>query len=351
MEDKETLGHYIMEKRKEKNLTQKAFAECLFVTESAVSKWERGLSYPDISLIRKICAVLEVTEHELLTATEDTEHREMQRRARNYKRMGDGYRFTLIALYTAALVTCLICNLAIDHTLSWFFIVLASIGLAFTLTLLPAYVKKNTGCVVLGASTGALCLLLVVCNLYSGGGWWSLMAICAILFGVSVCFLPYVLRVIPLPPAIVHHKSVLYMAINTVLLLGMLLVIMIYNGTPAVFLTKALPTALFWLVIPWAMVLIIRYLPVNAFLKTAGCLFSLTAVYNFAYAVMERIYGAGSQTRNNEIFVFHTENRAYIDFVGGEYNFVVLLCLIAMTVIFTVVGALYAYRARVPRDA
>ena len=39
MNDKKTFGEFIIQKRKEAGLTQKSFAEKLFVTESAVSKW------------------------------------------------------------------------------------------------------------------------------------------------------------------------------------------------------------------------------------------------------------------------------------------------------------------------
>ena len=74
----------ICRRRKELGLTQREFADKLFVTESAVSKWERGLSYPDITLIRDICAVLGVTEHELLTASEDVEARNAETLARKY---------------------------------------------------------------------------------------------------------------------------------------------------------------------------------------------------------------------------------------------------------------------------
>ena len=51
MENKKAFGEYIRQKRAEAGLTQKGFADRLFVTESAVSKWERGLSYPDITLV------------------------------------------------------------------------------------------------------------------------------------------------------------------------------------------------------------------------------------------------------------------------------------------------------------
>jgi transcriptional regulator with XRE-family HTH domain len=42
MEEKLTFGKFISKKRKEAELTQRDLADQLFVTESAVSKWERG---------------------------------------------------------------------------------------------------------------------------------------------------------------------------------------------------------------------------------------------------------------------------------------------------------------------
>ena len=54
MEKRENFGRYIKEKRKEAGLSQKELAKQLFVSESAVSKWERGLSYPDMTLVTSL---------------------------------------------------------------------------------------------------------------------------------------------------------------------------------------------------------------------------------------------------------------------------------------------------------
>ena len=51
-------------------MTQRSLSERLYVTESTVSKWERGLSYPDVSLIPEVCRVLSITEHEFMDQEE-----------------------------------------------------------------------------------------------------------------------------------------------------------------------------------------------------------------------------------------------------------------------------------------
>lgn len=45
MENRKSFGAFLLQRRKELGMTQKEFAERLFVTDSAVSKWERGISH------------------------------------------------------------------------------------------------------------------------------------------------------------------------------------------------------------------------------------------------------------------------------------------------------------------
>ena len=82
MEKRENFGRYIKEKRKAAGLSQKELATQLFVSESAVSKWERGLSYPDMTLVTSLCEILHVSEHELLTASDDMHQREIEEQSR-----------------------------------------------------------------------------------------------------------------------------------------------------------------------------------------------------------------------------------------------------------------------------
>ncbi len=64
--DKEKTGQLITRLRKDKGLTQKQLADALNVTDKAVSKWERGLSFPDISMLEPISELLDISIMEIL---------------------------------------------------------------------------------------------------------------------------------------------------------------------------------------------------------------------------------------------------------------------------------------------
>ena len=64
--NEEKIGKFISRKRKMKNLTQKELANKLHITDKAVSKWERGLSLPDISVLIPLSEILNVGLYDLL---------------------------------------------------------------------------------------------------------------------------------------------------------------------------------------------------------------------------------------------------------------------------------------------
>lgn len=62
----EKVGNFIRQKRKDKNFTQKELAKELGVSDKAISKWERGICCPDISLLKELSSILGVSVNELL---------------------------------------------------------------------------------------------------------------------------------------------------------------------------------------------------------------------------------------------------------------------------------------------
>ena len=62
----ENIGSHIKRRRLTKKMTQEQLAERLHVTRQAVSKWERGLGYPDISLLESLASFLDINIEEIL---------------------------------------------------------------------------------------------------------------------------------------------------------------------------------------------------------------------------------------------------------------------------------------------
>ncbi len=64
--DQEQIGKFIAKQRKLKELTQEELAEKLGITKNAVSKWERGLCLMDMSLLKPLSEILEVSVNDIL---------------------------------------------------------------------------------------------------------------------------------------------------------------------------------------------------------------------------------------------------------------------------------------------
>ena len=74
------IGQYIAGKRKALGLTQKQLAEKLGVSDKSVSKWERGVCLPDVSLYTELCAALGIGINEFLSG-DDIAENDLPRRA------------------------------------------------------------------------------------------------------------------------------------------------------------------------------------------------------------------------------------------------------------------------------
>ncbi len=67
------IGKYIAGKRKDHGLTQRQLAEKLGMSDKSVSKWERGICLPDVSVYSDLCQILDISINEFL-AGEDIVH-------------------------------------------------------------------------------------------------------------------------------------------------------------------------------------------------------------------------------------------------------------------------------------
>lgn len=154
--NKEGMANFICELRRAKNLTQKQLAEQLNITDKAVSKWERGLGYPDITTLSKLSEVLGVTINELLNGSRDEtpvpksdiiiqntfQYAEKAITTKN-KRTQIITNFIITLLFALATLICAICDLAVSKGLTWSLYPIISISFAWLVIMPLFHFEKN----------------------------------------------------------------------------------------------------------------------------------------------------------------------------------------------------------------
>lgn len=168
--DENRIGQFIARMRKEKNMTQKDLADRLHITDKAVSKWERGLSCPDISLLTSIADILGVTTGELLNGKKEENVTDSAQEsvdnalcyaAKTTKRKIISFQNIAATVFSASLLlgiaVCIICDMAITGSFTWSLYVISSCLFAW-LVFFPL-IKNGTKGIL--CSLTALSILLI----------------------------------------------------------------------------------------------------------------------------------------------------------------------------------------------
>ncbi|MDO4943574.1 MAG: helix-turn-helix transcriptional regulator [Ruminococcus sp.] len=326
MEDKTTLGKFIRTKRKEKGLSQKEFANMLYVTESAVSKWERGVSYPDITLVSGICNALNITEHELCIASEDYKQRETERMAKKYVKTIRTYNFICLGVYLAILIPCFIGLVIADHDIRQFLMWLTSLAMTASLINVPTLVKKHKGVITLGCFYVTLHLLLLTgFGLEDINGF--IMAFLSVTFAFTLIFLPIILCREDFGKCLTGYRGLICMAADTILLLVLIAYGSYNSGSSTDYTIKSviLPV-LFILTVPWVFFAVIRYAGLNGFFKTSICI---------AYSAILLFF--------TEDFLARYGIQGYVMYINGRsYKNETVLIILITAAIFSAVGAAFS---------
>ena len=142
------IGPFIRDRRLQLEMTQQQLADKLGVTDKAVSKWERSVSYPDITILRELSDALEVSVTELLAGEKDEAPP------------------VLPEVEGVVVDTVAYAETARRKNEKWRFWV---------------FVALTAGCLVAA-------LVLVIVGLACGSLWAAMLAIRAIAFGWAVCY-------------------------------------------------------------------------------------------------------------------------------------------------------------------
>ena len=164
------MGRFISELRKSHQMTQKELAAKLNVTDKAVSKWERGLSYPDISLLTPLSDIFDVTASELLNGEKNgTDAADVETSIDNVLQYADKtiksrtnfiqniFATVFSILLLLGIIVCAICDIAISGAFTWSLIPISSIVFSW-LSFFPAVKYGKRG---IAGSLIAISLLII----------------------------------------------------------------------------------------------------------------------------------------------------------------------------------------------
>ena len=265
--NKESFGSFIKELRQNKNLTQQELADLLYLDVSAVSKWERGVNYPDITLIPKICEVLEIDEHELIKSSKDLEYQRIKEEGLKFISIKNKTFWTMSILYILAIITCFIVNLCVSKTLSWFFIVLSSCTTGFVF--FPAvtrFLKKDKFLWYIISTFLSLVILYLTLSIYTNNYWWP-VATLGTLLGYFLIFYPiiYNKKIVYINEKYENIKKYFWITYAIGLLLLTIILLIVINSYTAINLKASLYITLYSYIILLGVLLTILYKKYNSF--------------------------------------------------------------------------------------
>jgi len=341
-----SFGAFLKEKRKEKNLTQKELAKLLNVSESTVSKWETNVAHPDITLLSRLSEILGVSERELITASIDKRARAEKAQAKKWRAFLLSWNLFFYVSYGVAVLVCFICNLAIDKTLSWFWIVLSALILAFSITTLPQFIKKYKLIFIPLSIFLALSLLLGVCCIYNKGDWFWI-AIFSIVLGAIIIFTPIYISKYKVFTKIRKYNDFASFAIYFIFLNILLLIIDGYSisnnyASNHWYFSIAFPiTLMVYLILN--LFLSVRFLKINRLLKTSLILFLVT-IFIYIIPLFVKLDNASLQKEIEDLnFLKANFSNWGIEMIERNVHCIIFMALSLLTVIFLLVGMIVHY--------
>ena len=254
----------------------------------------------------------------------------MKQEARKFRTIRNTWFWLPTISYGVALITCFICNLAVNHTLSWFFVVLAALICAFTFIPTTTSFFETNKLLAFSVSTYlSICLLLFTCAVYTNGLSWFLTAAIGVLMGYVVIFVPVLLA----RTNYVRHRYIISFSVLFVLTVLMMMHIRIWQPFT---LGNAMLLAAYGFVpvIACAVICAFRF---NALLKAGICTAVIGITLYCANHVIATLFGP-------------PDNKPYqVDFqnweqcLDGNVQFIMLMLFLFVSAVLFMIGF---FRAR-----
>ena len=242
--------------------------------------------------------------------------------AKFFKRKSELAGGIVAAVFMIPILVCLIVNLATGAGLTWFFVVLAAMLIPTSLIVVPLMVPKNKFLISAGAFTASLMVLLAVVGIYTRGNWFFVAA-SSTLFGLVVLGGPFVVATEPVKSALKNYKGLTLMGAYTVTFAIMMFCIGLMSGPG--FFRMAFAISFPLVGVAWIVFALIRYVPLNGFIKTGICVCGLSV---FSFFSTDIIFALMSPVIDNNSVVV----------VSVISPFIWLLAGVGIGVVFLLIG-------------
>ncbi|MBO7386361.1 MAG: zf-HC2 domain-containing protein [Lachnospiraceae bacterium] len=226
--------------------------------------------------------------------------------SRFFKRKSATVGGVIAAIFAVPILVCLIVNLATGHALTWFFIVLAAMLIPTSLIVVPLMARENRMFYTMTSFTGSLLLLLGVISIYTKASWFFVAA-SSVLFGLTLCFGPFIACRRPVNALLKNFKGLTVMAASTVTFFIMIMCIG-FMVKSAGFFPIALSISVPLVMLAWAVFVVIRYIGSNSLVKIGVCTALISA---FSYWGVELIVGLLIRFANIEEAIYSMWNMGY----------------------------------------
>lgn len=227
-------------------------------------------------------------------------------------------------------LVCLIVNLACGAGLTWFFIVLASLLVAASLSVVPLMAPRNKGLWTLLSFAVSLVMLLGICCLYTGGRWFFVAASASV-FGLAVVFLPFAVRAKPVAEVLGKYKALTVMAADTALYGGMMVCIGLFVQSGDYF-RIAMAVSVPVLSVAWVLFAVIRYAGHSGLVKAGICAVFCGGVVFFTDSLVARILG---EARALPVFSPFVWNFATVD---GNVKWITMITCVLVGAVLILCG-------------
>ena len=203
------MGELISSVRKSKNMTQKELADQLSVTDKAVSKWERGIGYPDITILPSLSDALGVTMSDLLNGEITAEKAEQEtgtdeiisntlkyagevQRHRKFKSSNLAISILTIVFLIAVFI-CILCNFVSSGKIDWALYPTGALAFVWFIIVPLIYFKKHKYIISLLMVSVLLIPFLYLIELLGSSNNWMIP------LGIPVSFISLVYLWIAVP--------------------------------------------------------------------------------------------------------------------------------------------------------